>query len=70
MKKLPLKLKIFGPLKENSNSCLIQEEIDSLLAAAEEVSKDKGVANNGQGITVVLAEAGDIYEYQVVRIYK
>ncbi len=53
-----------------NNDKLTEEEIDSLLAEAEEVSKDKGVANNGQGITVALAEGGDIYEYQVVRIYK
>lgn len=52
-----------------NNSELTNEEIDQLIAQAQEASKDKLVANNGKGITVALAENETNYEYQVVRIY-
>lgn len=63
-------LELAKNLVKINNSELTDEEIEQLIAQAQEVSKDKRVANNGKGITVALAENETNYEYQVVRIYE
>lgn len=62
-------LELAKNLIKANNSEITDEEIDQLIAQAQEASKDKLVANNGKGITVALAENETNYEYQVVRIY-
>ena len=57
-------------LVKANNNTLTDLEINELLKEAKEVSKDKGVASNGKGLTVALAENDTTYEYQVVRLYK
>ena len=63
-------LELAKNLVKINNSELTDEEIEQLIVQAQEVSKDKRVANNGKGITVALAENETNYEYQVVRIYE
>lgn len=55
-------------IKANSDE-LTEDEIEKLIADAQEVSKNKEVAISGKGITFALAEDETIYEYQVVRLY-
>ena len=63
-------LELAKNLVKINNSELTDEEIEQLIVQAQEVSKNKRVANNGKGITVALAENETNYEYQVVRIYE
>lgn len=63
-------LELAKNLVKINNSELTDEEIEQLIVQAQEVSKDKRVANNGKGITVALAENETNYEYQVVRLYE
>lgn len=55
-------------IKANNNE-LTDEEVDYLMNEAKAQSPNKKNANNGKGISVGILDAGDHYQYQIVRLY-
>lgn len=53
-----------------NNSEITDEEIDSLVSEAKELSREKQTSNNGKGISIGYVETDSNYEYQVIRVYE
>ena len=57
-------------LTKANNENITDSEIDSLLKEAKEKSASKTTANNGKGISIGYLENNEMYQYQVIRLYK
>lgn len=53
-----------------NNKNITDSEIDSLLKEAKEKASSKTTANNGKGISIGYLENDEMYQYQVIRLYK
>ena len=56
-------------IKANNNQ-ITDSEIDALLEDAKSKSNSGETANNGKGIKIGYTENDEIYQYQVLRLYK
>ncbi len=56
-------------IKANNND-ITDAEIDTLLEDAKSKSNSGKTANNGKGISIGYTENDDVYQYQVLRLYK
>lgn len=53
-----------------NNSQITDSEIDALLEEARTKSNSGKTANNGKGISIGYTENDEVYQYQVLRLYK
>ena len=53
-----------------NNSQITDSEIDTLLDEARNKSNSGKAANNGKGISIGYTENDEVYQYQVLRLYK
>ena len=56
-------------IKANNNQ-IIDSEVDELLEEAKLKPNSGETANNGKGISIGFTENNEIYQYQVLRLYK
>ena len=53
-----------------NNENIKDEEIDTLLEEAKQLSTSKETSNNGKGISIGYIENEDNFQYQVIRLYE